>query len=499
MKNFSFIAAAALAIAGFTSCDEYTLPNPPAQSNPEETAFAVSDLTVTDLANGTINLAEAFVASEQPELIKYTVNNLPLDRQVKFVLQISATEDFASYGEVATNSDEEGIVRASVYDFEEAYANNISRGLETTTLYVRYAAFITNTTGSENVRVGGPETFYCTSSVNFTPVLIGHEIEEAYYLVGSFNGWDIASAIPFTKTNEGNQYDEPDFHVNIKVTPEQAEAGYSWKIIPASAFQAGTWEGAYGVVPASDTETDSGSLIASAEAESNAGTIAQPGSYQIKVNMFDLTYSIGLAYDYLWIKANGYFGTFDRMLRLYTNDYVNYVGVMRVNHSFSLFCQPSSNEGGVAYGNDKDAEITTDENGITSGKMALCTDLSKVETMTVPGYALYLLRANLNKLDWSAAPIDAISLVGEFNGWNTSDEAATMTHNNHWTVWTLNNVTLPAGEFKFCVNHAWAISFGGALDNIVENGGNIAVSEAGTYDVVLDFTTVPYTARLTKK
>ena len=74
-----------------------------------------------------------------------------------------------------------------------------------------------------------------------------------------------------------------------------------------------------------------------------------------------------------------------------------------------------------------------------------------------------------------------------------------MTPDRYWTKFTINNVALPAGEFKFCANHDWAISFGGALDNIVENGGNIKVEEAGTYDILLDFTTIPYSATLTRK
>ena len=499
MKKISFIAAAALAIAGFTSCDEYTLPNPPAQSNPAEAVFAASDLEVTNIAGDAINLVSALEANEQPELIQFTVNNLPLDRTVNFVMQISDTEDFAKTAQVSTNIDEQNIVRVSVYDLENAYADNFSRSLDPATIYIRYEAYIVNATGSESVRVGGPDTYFAVSSATLTPVLLGHVIEETYYLVGSFNNWQISSAIPFTKTNEGNQYDEPDFHVNVQVTPDQAEAGYQWKIIPGSAYAAGNWEGAYGAVAASETEPLNGNLVESAEPEANAGTIAEPGSYQIKVNMYKLTYSVGLAYDYLWIKANGYYGAFNRMLRLSTKNYVDYVGVMRANHTFSLYCQGSSAVGGVAYGNNADVETITGEDGITKGGMSLTTEMGNVDNMNVPDYGFYLLRANLNKLEWSAAPINSISLVGEFNGWNTADEAATMSHNNYWTVWTLNDVVLPAGEFKFCANHDWAISFGGALDNIEENGSNIAVAEAGTYDVVLDFTTIPYSATLTKK
>ncbi len=42
------VAVAALMAA----CDEYTLPNPPAQSNNQEPVFETSGLTVTDLTGG---------------------------------------------------------------------------------------------------------------------------------------------------------------------------------------------------------------------------------------------------------------------------------------------------------------------------------------------------------------------------------------------------------------------------------------------------------------
>ncbi len=497
MKKFSFIAMAALALAGMTSCDEYTLPNPPAQSNPEEAVFNASDLTVEDLTGGTINLPAKVEANVAQPVLKYTVANLPADRMVKFTLEISDTEDFAKTAQVGTTAGEDGTVTVSPYELETAYAANFSRSLEPTTLHIRLAAFIANAAGTENVRVGGPDTWFMTGSVAFTPYLIGHIVETGYYLVGSFNDWQISAAIPFTQLNAGDPYDNPDFYINVQVSAAEAEAGYSWKVIPASAYEAGNWDGAYGAV-ASSEDGKTGTLVESPEAETNAGTITEAGSYQISVNMYNLTYKVGLAYDYLWINARGYYPQFDKMLRMFTDDYVNYKGVMRVNHTFSLYCQDNAGEGAVAYGADADVEASTDK-GTTKGKMALCTDLTKLRTMEVPGYAFYLLKANLQTLDWEATEITSISIVGAFNEWNTADENATMTPDRYWTKFTINNVALTAGEFKFCANHDWAISFGGALDNIVENGGNINVEEAGTYDILLDFTTIPYSATLTRK
>ena len=222
------------------ACDEYTLPNPPAQSNNQEPVFETSGLSVTDLTDGKLDLVTFSQNNTQPELLRYSVSNVPEGRALKFVMEISDTEDFAKSAEVATTSGEDSVVRASVYDIETAYSTTFSRSPEAVTLYTRYAAYVSNTAGTENVRVGGPDYYLGATSLAFTPVLLKHTVENAYYLVGSFNGWQIASAQLMQKDEEGNPYDHPDFHTFVEVTADMAaNGGLSWKIIPESAYKAG--------------------------------------------------------------------------------------------------------------------------------------------------------------------------------------------------------------------------------------------------------------------
>ena len=44
---------------------------------------------------------------------------------------------------------------------------------------------------------------------------------------------------------------------------------------------------------------------------------------------------------------------------------------------------------------------------------------------------------------------------------------------------------LGAGEFKFRANDGWDINLGGSLDDLSQNGSNIAIAEAGNYTIVL--------------
>ena len=497
MNKISIIAFAAAAMLGMSACDEYTLPNPPAQSNPAEPVFSADGLTVTNLATETVDLPAISAANEQPRLATAATVDFPAASTLKLVLEISADEAFEKMAPVATSIDDEGVVTTSVYDLQTAINTAITRNLEPLTIHTRYAAYAVN--GQENVRIGGPDVYYAVGTMNIVPVLIGHEIAESYILVGNFCDWDLTKGIPFTKLKEGNQYDEPDFQAKLEVSADQAENGVLWKVVPATAATTGSWEGAYGVEPATEGATN-GRLVASAEAETAAGAIEAPGSYLIKVNMYALTYNVGYAYEELYINATGWYTDPARMLLLTTGDYMTYSGVARVNHAFALYCQPNISSG-LGYGLAEGTSVEVGPEGNASGQMELFTDLTKVVRFDIGGNGLYWMKANIVDLNWSASPINVISIVGEFNGWNVEDAAAAMTPDakQRNTVWTITDVTMPAGEFKFCVNHAWDISFGGDLDEIVENGGNIKLDEAGVYDITLNFTTRPYTAKAVKK
>ena len=65
-------------------------------------------------------------------------------------------------------------------------------------------------------------------------------------------------------------------------------------------------------------------------------------------------------------------------------------------------------------------------------------------------------------------------------------------------TWT-GTIAMTAGEYKFRFNNGWDINLGGSLDKLQFDGSNITIDEAGTYDVILDLSNLPYTATLVKK
>lgn len=494
MKKFHFIALTALAGLLFTSCESYDLPNPPAQSNTPEAIFNDADLTVASVVNGeTLDLGALSEAQLPAELFSVQLKNFPKDYNLVLQGQFSKDDTFAATQNVDMTVGADDIASASAAELQTMFTTLVSKSPDTRTIYVRVAAFAVN--GSSSVRIGGPDKYYYSGEVTIKPIALDHVIEDAYYLVGSFCNWDVKKGIPFIKNEEGNVYDHPNFQVKIDVTAEQAAAGgLFWKVVPKSAYDAGTWAGAYGSI-AGDSNL-SGSLTPAPETETEAGLILEEGPYIIHINMETLRYNIDRALDYLWVVTPGTSTTkFDLMQRLTNNgDYTHYEGTSPMRYNFYLAGQASKN--GVFF--HLEGESNKDGKGTYSGMMSTTT----TKTMKVgDDLALYYVTANINEMTWKATQIHTLNLVGAFNGWNQK-EAPALTHNAKFSVWTITETFKEAGEFKFCVDNDWKLSYGssdGTFNTVKQNGGNYKMTEAGTYTLTLHFDVFPPYLEVVKK
>ena len=110
----------------------------------------------------------------------------------------------------------------------------------------------------------------------------------------------------------------------------------------------------------------------------------------------------------------------------------------------------------------------------------------------------YKLMVDLTEMKASATPITSVEVVGSFTSWGT-DEKYLMSYDAASNSWKLANAEIPAGgQWKFRMNSDWAINVGGALDNLVQDGGNLTDTAPGIYDIELFLATTPYHATLTK-
>lgn len=495
MNKYIFIALAAAGMS-LASCDEYTLPNPPAQSNPQEPVFKNTDLTVTNAVSGTIDLPALNTEHEPVWVLNYSFVDFPESYTLQFVAQFSADETFAETYDVnaattpADNVGHYGFVTLAVADVQTAVNTLISKSPAAQNIYVRYPVYAVN--GTSHVRIGGPDVYYYQGVYNVLPMRQENVIEKEYFLIGNFCDWDFSKAIPFTQLHEGNPYDNPEFTVKIDVDKALADSpeGFQWKVLPVSSFLNLWLDGAFGAVANGDEPN--GNLIP-VNGKETPGVIRQEGPYMININMETRRYTVDPAFEYLWVPGMGSSTTdFNRIMRLSTSDYIHYSGTMRLASRFWFTGQASLN--GVSFRPDGDA--TTNDAGVTSGKMIY--DVTSTTMMRVPSTGLYYVQANVVSLDWSITPIPVISLIGAYNSWDTAT-AIDLTPNSRKDVWTITGVDMPEGEYKFCVNHDWALSYGGEPGNIVQNGGNLNITEAGVYDITLNFSVFPNTCTATKR
>lgn len=471
-KAYLYFAPLALCALAMTGCDD-TTDGGVMQVNPQQPEFTPADITVTTASpvtsDGSINLADAALVSA----VSYTVSaELPEDAVVSFEMQVSGSEDFAGaitipmerVGETDTYG-----VDAQLWD--NAFRSLLGKAPFERTNYVRFAGYIN--VGSQRSRIGTPDTWYCPTKVNVTPVDLGIKVEDAYYLVGTVNGWDLATAVKFSHSDK-NVYDDPVFTLSIDITAEAAQAGWWWKIVPESSFSAGSWEGLFGTEKDGDTAL-SGNLFE----DGNSGCLNRAGQQLFTIDMLNCTYSVTNAVPMLWTPGNSNDWTPETSGTLTTSDFTNYNGFLHLNGEWLM--TPAANW---------DNKYTL---GTAPGTLIYNGD----NNLPVPaeGDALYWVEVNLGSLTYSTTAITKVGMIGGFNDWAGDLE---MTPSADLLTWTADLDLAADTELKVRFNGDWAINLGAPATNLVFNAGNIAVA-AGSYAVTLNLTTHPYTLTFTAK
>lgn len=485
MKRYAFIAALALGF-GFTACDSFDEPNPPAQSNPQEPTFNNSEVTVTASSAATapqVDLGALNDASEDLDLCTVVAPDVPSGYEVMAVMEISKDNTFSKTYDVETSTtvNEDGTY--TIYVAPDAlsgqYAAHISKSPKAATIYYRIRLYLQS--GNTVARIGDPDLFYDVNSMNILPLPSTFVIENNYYLVGTINGWRISEGVKFDHS-DADPYDDPVFTLVVDIPAADAESGWWWKIVPESVYVTGDWgSGEYsqfGPVENGD-EALEGMLTGN---DPGAGCIKESGPHLITINMEESTYKFMLAIPNLWTPgdANGWNAAASQVL--FTNDYTTYLGFARLSpNGFKFTSQP--NWDGINFGaGDADGVLSTD---------------GQAGNLMVDVLGLYWCSVNVGNLTYSVDLISTIGIIGDFNGWSGS---VAMTPSDDLLTWEVKDVDLTeGGGWKFRCNDDWVIDLGGEPGALVYKGDNIPVTESGTYDIVLHLDQLPYSATLTKK
>lgn len=486
MKKIALLTALALCL-GFTACDDDE--NVPAiPTNPQLPTLPADGVTIApseQIAN-LLELKSLTDAGERIEIGTLSLVDFPEGYSPVVELEISKDAAFSTYGTVKTEIDENNVVYTTAEIMEGEYLKAISKSPKEKTIYGRLAAYAVSKTDKNNVvRIGGPDVFLNGAepmALKVLPYPNDLVIEDNYYLLGTINDWSVADAIKMNHPEGVSGYDDPKFTMAIDITPDQAAAGWWWKIVPASTQATGSWveadNAAYGVAENGD-DALSGMLVArTVTNDCGAGCIKEAGSYLLTINLEEGTYEFMLAYPNLWTpgQANGWSQASSQML--YTNDYQKYMGYALLDPAGFKFTTA--------------ADWDHVNLGSTGTEGTLSTDPG-AGNLTCPAAGLYFCNVDVIALTYTLYQVNTIGVIGDATpgGW---DASTPLTPSADFLVWE-GDVNFGTGEWKFRCNDDWAVNLGGNLDELVQDGGNMASPGAGVHHVILDLSALSTTGK----
>ena len=285
-------------------------------------------------------------------------------------------------------------------------------------------------------------------------------IEAAYYLTGNINGWDNTDTT-YKLTNDGSDpYVNPVFTLRIPA-PEDG-SNVEFKMTPESGI-GGDWSGCLAA----------GSEDGKFNYNNNGGNLvitADPDAlyYDLTFNMLEQTWkaaSVGFN-EYIYEIGNESGWSENHPLHGDGNGY--YSAVIYLNGEFKFKPNKDNWDGDweKASGDATSGTLTADGGPNIDGVEA----------------GFYFVQVDLKEMTYKLTPVTAISIIGSVRGaWDTDVD---MTYNELLNCWEARE-TLNAGEFKFRLNHDWAVNWGGTMDDLVQDGANLQLAADGPYIIRL--------------
>ncbi len=304
--------------------------------------------------------------------------------------------------------------------------------------------------------------------------LVPHsELPVHLYAVGSFNNWDVANALEFTKISDGV------FEITINLNPDD-----EYKFV-----QVRQWDAMQDFSPSTSTLDEIGTINKGGNSPKFTG---EAGAYKIKADFntmktvitygnIEPLYIIGSVLEKGWdnssLKGLMYRDSNEPAVGQYT-----YTGYFNAGE-FKIISGKDIGTWDNLYGNGGDGKLSQD-----GGNLSVST----------AGY--YTLDVNIKAMTYSITPYDAsaaqaytlISLTGKFaNDWKDDADLGYewMEDTHNWIA----DVEITPGEVKYRLDHDWTTSWGGPNAGYGKsNNDNISIDVAGTYTVKFNDLTKHY-------
>lgn len=449
--------------AALVSCSEdftdWANPQANGADNPKTASLQVTGVDAIDLATVTADSVQVFSAT------------LSKDEAATATYEVTFANADGSQTTDKVSADGQG--RVAVADLTAAVQSLYGKRPTYRELATQVSAYV-NDNGTALLRQGT-----VTNSVKpVAPV-----IEEAYYLIGTTNGWDWQTVKEWKFNHSASDvYDDPVFTLNVKA-PVDSKTGervdFWFNIVPASSLSLTDKDAFMASLLGSDTangdDRAQAGLSAKVDGKDNAFVqYASDGAkmYSIKLNMLDGTMSITpLAFEeWIYMPGNpqGWNPATAPALHSAAGDGV-YTGYAYLNGEFKFTKGTTWSDGEYNW-----SSFTSYSSDFSEGAGG---NINHADA----GYYYITANAAAGSLTAQRA---SFSLIGDAlpTGW---DSDADMTYDTAADCWTATVSLTEGKDFKFRVNHDWALNLGGSLNDLAADGANLKAPGTGTYVVKL--------------
>ena len=454
MKKYLLYSLLGVAALSATSCNEDFNEDVAApQQWEQEAAITLPGLSISPVATVDLATASDSVTIFNPSVSGTLPEGATLDNfRVDLVAESgSTTLNASTTGKVATTE-----LQAVI---EKAYGKRPTERTFTATVY----ANIMNN-GQASLLKG-------ETTVKAIPV--APQISQHYYLIGAPSAWDpTCVTMPFNHSNK-DVYEDPVFSIVFPITD-----GETWFAVTDDiTVEKNDWSQVFGCAEGNGNNGAEGSLKRRAD-------LTDDGSFKVVVegdakfikmtlNMMEYTYKIEKLNfaEFIYVPGNHQGWAPDKAPALQSPAFDGvYVGYTYLNGNFKFIKERNWN-----------AEYNFNDFA-TKDAIFFNNDGSNIN---ISEEGFYQIKADVASSNLSAVKT-TWGIIGpaQAGGWDTDTDMTWNAADESWTA----TVELAADEFKFRANDAWAINVGGSLDNLTQDGGNIKVTEAGTYEVKLFLT-----------
>ena len=335
--------------------------------------------------------------------------------------------------------------------------------------------------------LGGDHSFHVTGAKKIRITLdmmeYSYKIEpvniaENYYLIGGPGSWSSDKSQKFSHSS-ADVFTDPVFTYVFEGNGGTGDIWFAFGDDEAmDAVGEGTWNKLFGTTGASTDLSGSFDRRYNLDGDHSFCVDGKAKFYRFQINMSEMTYTITPLnfQEYIWeAGVNNNWGADAQPL---------YCGDGNGTYVGFFYAQDADWSGGKGafkftgafndWGQGNYGTGTINADGLSG---TLIDDGGSGNVLAEPGF--YRAEVNLADMTYKLTPISGIGIVGpaQAGGWG---EDTDLTYNPETRAWE-GTIELAADEFKFRANDGWDINWGGTANNLVQDGPNLKIDEAGTY------------------